>query len=307
LLNYTTDELIDDVRTTASIPEAQPRFTDDGLLKIMTRVLQSKIVPMMMACRKEYFVTFQDYEIDQGNTTGYKIPSDAVGMKARAVVLLNQASALNMTNLPELSLEQVSGYFYGQYVPFGFYVQNNNIILWPPNQTSPTNTLRIYYMARTKNLVYAENAGQVEVIAGSVLTLSNVPDTWTTGNLVNVIYGDPGFETVLSNAEITNISGSDVTLDVVTDISVGDWVALQGYSPIAQVPIEAQQLLVQATSLEILKSLGDTEGYQKLEIEYQQMVKYVMDVISPRVDGSPEKAISSGSGLMDYTGNWANG
>jgi hypothetical protein len=306
MLNYTVDELISDVRTTASIPEAQPRFSDDGLLKIMTRVLQSKIVPMMMAVREEYFVAFKDYEIVQGNVTGYKIPSDAVGMKARSVVLLNQSNTLNMTNIPRLSLEQVSGYYYGQYVPFGFYVQNNNVILWPPNQTSPTNTLRIYYLSRTKNLVYSDEAGKVDAINSNIVTLESVPDTWAVGNIVNVIYGEPGFETVLSEAEILDITSLDVTLDTVTGITIGDWVALKGYSPIAQIPIEAQQLLVQATSLEILKSLGDNEGYQKLEIEYQRMSQYVMDVISPRVDGSPKKAIGANS-IGDWLGPWSNG
>lgn len=307
-LNYTTDELIDDVKTTASIPEAQPRFSTTGILRIMTRILQSKIVPMIMSVREEYFVNYEDYDIDPTNTTGYKIPSTAVGMKTRSVVLVNQSNQLNITSLPRLSLEQVSGYYYGMYVPFGFFVQNNNVILWPPNQSSLTNTLRIYYLERTKNLVLEEEAGQIEVIAGNVLTLSNVPTDWATGTMLNGIYGIPGFETVANDREITNIASLDVTVDDVTGLTVGDWVSLQGYSPIAQIPVEAQQLLVQATALEILKSLGDTEGYQKLEIEYQTMVKYVMDVLSPRVDGSPKKVIGSGSGISEWVGfgSWSS-
>jgi len=302
MIDYTVDQLVTDIKTTASVPAAQPRFTTDGIIKIMTRVLQSKIIPMMMTTREEYFVDYEDYTIVQGNTTGYAIPTNAVGMKVRSVGLLNQSGALNLTNLPRLSLEQISGYYYGQYVPFGFYVQNNNIILWPPNQTTPSDTLRMYYLRRVNVLTSSVYCGQVESIAGNILTLSDVPLSWVVGDTINAIDAEPGFNTVAREREITLISGNDVTLDDVTDIAVTNWIALDGYSPIAQVPVEVHQLLVQAASLEILKSLGDTEGYQKLAVEYKMLVSYVMDVITPRVDGSVKKAIPAGNGIASWCG-----
>lgn len=302
MIDYTVNELVTDVKTTASVPAAQPRFSVDGIIKIMTRILQSKIVPMMMTVREEYFVDYEDYQIVQGNNLGYPIPKAAVGMKVRDVCLVNQqANLLNMTTLPRLSLEEISATQYGQYVPFGIYIQNNNVILWPPNQSAPTNTLRMYFIRRTNVLTSSANCGQVEGIAGNVLTLTQVPTTWVVGDLINTIDAEPGFNTTARDREITDITGLDVTLDDVEDIAETNWVALNGYSPIAQIPVEAQQLLVQATALEILKSMGNDKGYQKLEVEYKQLVEYVMDVITPRVDSSPKKALAV-NGIAGFCG-----
>lgn len=303
MIDYTVDTLVTDVKTTASVPTVQPRFSNDGIINIMTRILQSKIVPLMMGAREEYFVDYEDFTIVQGSTTGYPIPSDAVGMKIRDVVLVNQSGVLNLTGLPRLSLEQISGYYFGQVVPFGFYIQNNNVILWPPNQTTPSNTLRMYFLRRTNVLTASENCGQVASIVGSVVTLEDdAPGDWEVGTILNAIDNNPAFNTQARGLEITNVSGADVTVDSVDDLEEGYWLALEGYSPIAQVPVEVQQLLVQATALEILKSLGDTEGYQKLEIEYKQLTQYVLNVITPRADGNPKKAISAGNGIADWCG-----
>ena len=160
----------------------------------------------------------------------------------------------------------------------------------------------MYFIRRTNVLTSSTNCGQVEAIVGNVLTLSAVPSTWEVGDLVTSIDALPGFGTKARDREITLIAGNDVTLDDVTDISVTNWIAENGYSPIAQVPVEIHQLLVQATSLEILKSLGDSEGYQKLEVEYKQMTKYAMDVITPRIDGSMKKAIPAGNGIASWCG-----
>ncbi|MBK7497367.1 MAG: hypothetical protein IPI28_18930 [Candidatus Omnitrophica bacterium] len=302
MIDYTVDRLVEDVKTTASVPAAQPRFSTDGIVRIMTRVLQAKIVPMMMTAREEYFVDYDDQTIVQGNTTGYPIPSDAVGMKVRDVVLVNQSGLLNLTGLPRLSLEQVSGYYFGQVVPFGFFIQNNNVILWPVNQTTPSNTIRIYYLRRTNMLTSTDHCGKVTAILGNVLTLTNVPTDWTTSTVVNAIDPLPGFNTLARDRAITNLSGFDVTLDDVTGITRDSWIAENGLSPIPQVPVEVHQLLVQGTALEILKSLGNTEGYQKLEFEYKQMTGFVFDSITPRADGNPKKCISAGNGIADWCG-----
>lgn len=299
--------MVEDVRDIGSIPYAQPRYGEDGIIRVMQRIMTTKIIPMIMRVREEYFVSYEDFTIEQGNTTGYPIPSRAVGMKVRDVALLNQSGLLNLTNLPRLSLEQIGGYYFGQVIPFGFYIQNNRIILWPPNQTTPTNRLRIYYLERRLVLTSTQNCGQIESIAGNVVTLTNVPAAWANGTILNAVDNNPGFDTVAAELEITNIAGNDVTLDTVEDLADGYWIAEEGYSPIAQIPVEAHELLSQATALEILKSLGDTEGYQKLEREYAQMTNDVMNVINPRADANVKKTVQAGNGIADWCGwRWRN-
>lgn len=302
MIDYTVTPLVADVRTTASVPTVQPRFGVDGILKIMTRIMQTKIVPMMMTAQEDYFIDYEDFDIEQGNVTGYAIPNDAVGMKVHNVCLLNNSSVLNMTTLPRLSINRISGYYFGQVVPFGFYIQNNNVILWPPNQTSPARTLRMYFIRRTNVLVDPDECGQVDSIATDVFTMSNVPTDWAVGSVLNAIDAEPGFGTTARSLTISNIAGSDVTLSPYANVAETNWLALNGYSPIPQVPVEAHELLVQGTALEILKSLGNTEGYKKLMVEYKEMTGFVMDSITPRADGNPKKAISGGKGIAEWVG-----
>lgn len=301
-MDYTVDTLVTDIRTTGSVPSAQTRFDDDSIINIMTRIMRTKVVPMMMTMREEYFVEYTDYSITQGNLTGYAIPTNAVGMKLRAVCLVNNSGQLNMTQLPRLSLEQISGYYFGQVVPFGFYIQNNNVILWPVNQTTPANTIRLYYIARTNKLTASTNCRQILSITGNDVTLADVPGAWTTATMLNAIDPLPGFNTQASSIDITNISGDTLTLDDASALEEDDWLAEDGYSPIAQIPVEAHQLLVQETALEILKSLGDTEGYNKLMIEKKELTSFIMSTINPRSDGNPKKAISAGNGIADWCG-----
>ena len=301
-MDYTVDVLLGDVRTTASIPNVQPRFDDPGILRIMTRILQTKVVPMIMACREEFFVDYLDYPIVQGNLIGYAIPSNAVGMKLRDVCLLNRASMMNITTLPRLSLEQIGGYYFGQVVPFGFYIQNNNVILWPVNQTTPCNTIRLYYLRKANRLIETSYCGKVLSVAGNDVTLVSVPGAFVTGYKVDGIDDLPGFNTLVNSQTISNVSGDTITISDASLLSEGDWICPSGYSPIPQVPEEAHQLLVQETALEILKSLGDQEAYQALMIEKKELTQFVKNAMTPRTDANPKKCISGGNSISDWCG-----
>ena len=301
-MDYTVDVLLGDVRTTASIPNVQPRFDDLGLLRIMTRILQTKVVPMIMACREEFFVDYKDYAIIQRNLIGYAIPSNAVGMKVRDVCLVNQTAMMNITTLPRLSLEQIGGYYFGQVVPFGFYIQDNNVVLWPVNQTTPCNTIRLYYIRRSNELIETTYCGKVLSVAGNDVTLVSVPGDFGTGFVVDGIDDLPGFG-VLANAQtISNVSGDTITISDASKLSAGDWICPTGYSPIPQVPVEAHQLLVQETALEILKSLGDQEAYQALMVEKKELTAFVRAAMTPRADANPKKCISGGNAIADWCG-----
>jgi hypothetical protein len=301
-VDYTVDVLLGDVRTTASIPNVQPRFDDPGILRIMTRILQTKVVPMIMACREEYFVDYLDYTIIQRNLVGYAIPPNAIGGKLRSVVLVNQSGLLNLTTLPRLSLEQIGGYYFGQVVPFGFYIQNNNVILWPVNQTTPSNTVRLYYLRRANELIGTASCAKVLSVAGNDVTCVAVPGAMITGSVVDGIDDLPGFG-VLANAQtISNVSGDTITITDASKLSEGDWMCPSGYSPIPQIPVEAHQLLVQETALEILKSLGDNDGYQTLMVEKKELTGFVRDSLSPRADANPKKCKSGGNAIADWCG-----
>ena len=57
-----------------------------------------------------------------------------------------------------------------------------------------------------------------------------------------------------------------------TDLAVGDYVALAGKSPIAQIPYEAHHLLAQLGAIKVNEALGDMQGMQMAQSKYDILV-----------------------------------
>ena len=87
--------------------------------------------------------------------------------------------------------------------------------------------------------------------------------------------------------------------DLPDDLAVGDWVAETGFSPIPQIPFEAHKLLEQRVVIKILEGLKDQTGMKMAEDGYEAMVEKFTQLVTPRVDGAPQKLVSR-RGLRAY-------
>lgn len=289
---YTTDQLIQAIKRRGSIPSTQALFTDQQFIDIATDEMELTLVPALMAVNEEFFVQYTDTVVPtSASPYALEIPTQAIGMKLRDVVWVDAPNGA-LRNLPRLELERISSAEpVGELSYSGFMLQANQVILTP---STSGGTLRLYYFARPLTLCLLQDAGKVTSVdtVNNILTLDNLPNGWQPGHTVNVIGPTQPFATKVQSTEITVVSSPSLTLASVDGIAVGDYVALEGYSPIPQLPVEAHKILAQAAVVKALEAMGDVQGMQTAEAKLQQNLTSMLTLISPRVTGEVKKVVN---------------
>ena len=313
LPQYNTEQLIENIKRRCSVPLSQLTFTASDFVDLANDELQGIVVPLIMSAREEYFVTFKDYS---SPVNGYlALPSQAVGGKVRSVVWVQQTNPLIIMNVPRIDLDVVAGIGVGmgfswtRPYSYGFYIQGNDLVLYPTN-TVPTGTqFRIYYYKRSLVLAPPTEYGQiVSIDSGSnTIQLSQVPTDWAVGTRLNAVSSLPGFDITSELTTITAISSPSIVVDNIAGLSVGDYVSMEGYSAIPQVPVEAHAWLAQLTAAKALEGLGDREGMQAAQMEAEKLKTAMLVMVSQRVDGSIKKIINPSGGLRQRASGWRYG
>jgi hypothetical protein len=300
--SFDTDALIANVKRRCAVPNSQLTYLPADFTDLANDELQGRVVPLIMSTREEYFVDFVDVQATDGEV---EIPSDAVGSKLRTVAFVTQTSPLVLVNLPRIDLDVVAGLGYCNYAATaGFYVQGNTLKLYPPNSTPLNSTIRLYYYKRTLALAAPSTYGEVvSVNSGTnTLQLSFVPSDWEAGTTLNAVSGTAPFATTSTLMTISGVSSPSVIVDSVEGVSVGDFVSLEGYSAIPQVPLEAHAWLAQLTAVKVLEGLGDREAMKAADAMAERLEKSMLTMISQRVDGSVKKVINPSGGLRIAAG-----
>ena len=287
--DYTTTGLIEQTKRRVSVPPSQSLFSTDRFISVLNDELQTRIVPFLMAFREEWFVTYVDYTTD-GTTTEYDIPSDSVGQKLRDIQVWQNGKQVK--NVPRLAPEQLVDAF------FGFYVQNNSIIIYP-NPIPSGYTLRISYFKRTNDLVSTSSAGYVSTASTNQITISTTPPTtFINGASIDIISKSSPFK-VKETLTISNVVGSVITFTTNTTAVSGDYACISGETVFPNIPIECIAMLCQSAGIRILEALGDTEGLQIAMANYVQIENSAKATLSPKVDGEVKK-VNNHRRLMRY-------
>jgi hypothetical protein len=290
-IDYTTTQLIVNLKRRAMVPTAQNLFSTQDFLDVLNETLKETIIPTVKSVNEEYFVTYTDTAFVSG-TAAYDIPSAALGGALRNVTTVDSSGE-------ESKLSRIEPETLGSGLrPNGFYVQDNQVVVYPtPTQAG---TLRMRYERRTNELVATSSAGQVSVVGATTVTLSTIPSSWTTSTKVDAIAATPHFKLLGSNVTITNIASTVLTLSVPSGLAIGDWICPTGQSVIPQIPVEAQPLLCQAAALRCLKNMSD-EAAQREKDTYAEMKADFLKLITPRVEGEARK-VNNSSGVWAYAG-----
>lgn len=290
MVDYSVNALLTSVKTRSMNADNQNTVTDADMVRIASEELQSVILPYIESVKQEYFVTTKDNTFVQGQVN-YEVPSRASGGKFRDVMLIdNQGNPVLLNYIaPE---DMKSSWAYAPY-QFGFYPQDNHVVLVLGNLLGAANYsfLRMNYFRRPNQLCTTDQAGQVTAInrmTGEV-TLTFVPTTWLTTDTFDCIASVPPFSTHGDDQTITAINGFILTFtSVPSALVIGDWVSEANTSPIPQIPVEAHRLLETLTSARILQYTGDP-AFQVFQAQAEEYKKNLMQVLLPRVDGSPAK------------------
>lgn len=286
----TTSELIAEVKRRASVPTTQILFSVADFEAFLNDEMFSRIVPLIMRSREEFFVQYETTAIvaDQAE---YDIPSKAIGMKLRDVILLDSAN--NQQNVPRLSPEEVSLNYVPSQAPYGFMLRANKVTLIPTPKSS-THSLRLSFFRRPNKLSSTRGRQITAIDTGTnTITVSSIPSGWVIGTELDIQTHDYNFELAYEETAIVNISGTDITLTSVANLAVGDYVWEAGYCNVAMIPIEGHYLLAQAAAIKCLEALADHEAANDARQVYAMMEKDFIDTITPRVEGQPKKIVST--------------
>lgn len=279
-------------------PNSAGAIQSGDVITFMDEEMRSTIAPLVLAAQEEFWVQNIDQTLVQG-TYSYTIPQRAAFATWRDVVLVDAlGNEIAMTELsPEYTKLTFPSGASAALSAFGFILQNDKVILWPPNGGVPTQyQLRMKIKRRPNSLTSVDDCGQVTLINTSTgdVTLSTTDTTWTTATTFDVIPNAPQFTSRVDDAAITAINTTTNILRFSTTnaalMAVGDWVCPAQMSPIPQIPFDMFPLLAQRGAIKILEALGDTQNLQVAERRYQDMSADFARTVSPRIDGT-RKAI----------------
>lgn len=319
--DYTVDgsnlSLVKSVYRGILSPNSQNTLQPEDIIAFLDQEMRTSIVPLVLAAQEEFWVTNIDQPVLQG-VTHYKIPKRSAFATWRDVVFVdNNQMEINMSMLsPEyLKLTYPAGGNPPLYV-FGFILQNDEIILYPPTLSTPVQyKLRMKIKRRPNNLTQVTNCAQIVNIntTTKVVTVNAVPPTWTTSDTFDIIPNSPQFTSLRDDQTISTINVNNITFsspgnDPFTGqplnplpyntqsntytMQIGDWICPAQMSCIPQVPYDMFALLVQRGMIRSLEALGDTQNLQVAERRYQDMAVDFARTVSPRIDGTPKKIVN---------------
>ena len=272
-------------------PNYQPRFTNDDILDIANDEQASLVVPMLAALREEFFVTRETIAVAAG-TQRIRIPARSIGRSFRE--LQYQYGSQSVYDLPRITIEDSVRYTtLGQGTPHGFCVEGDFIRLLPT--PSSAGTLVTYILQSPSNLVQQTRTALVTAVGSNTVTLSKVPSNFTIGSKIDITNQLPSYPIIYKDLEITNISGTVITLSGFTgalaDIGVNDIVSTAKETSVVQLPIEATAVLVDAVAVKVLEALSIPDQMKIAEEKLQQKIRAAREIFSPRVEGAIPKII----------------
>lgn len=305
--DYTTLGLIENIKRRANF-HTTPSFGPDRILAYADDELQTVIVPLVRAHRNNHFVDFKD--VTTTTSLQYDIPPEAINRGLYNVAMLTSNGdpyALIPIDFDrEIDFHdkwnaiQVS-HGSGNH-RLGYYVRGDKLHLYNGSQSMTAGkTLRLYFERLPNQIVETSECALVASVdqgTGIVTTSGGVPTSFTTSTPLCCVSGKPGFGLKFENTLPTESASPTLTFADVSEIEPGDWIALDGDSPIPQIPVELHPLLAQAACVKVLESMGD----DYLPIAQQKWSEAVMaykDSYTLRVEQAP-KRIYSRNKLSDW-------
>lgn len=224
-------------------------------------------------------------------TTRYRLPTRAV---AAAVSLVEEVTGSTTRILVPLSRKGAAG-MEAQAGVGDFYFDDNYLVLVAT--PSVAGSIRLAYQRRLNKVVAATAAcvvtgintvtKAVTMVLASDGATATLPTTFTSSATYDFVRGTPHFDVLgkdLAATVAANVLTFAATLP--TELAVGDFVALAGQTPVANVPLELQDVLVLRAVYLSLAGNGDPQtGAWKALLDEAEADALVL--MSPRAKETP--------------------
>ena len=298
---FNNDDLVKSVRVRAMLPDAsQGSLSSDALLGMASEELSSNLVPMIMSAREHYYETYTDVPLVSGISI-YPIPPRAIGMK---IALLQYVYANSVTPLNPIDPFSTVNDRPGLY-PKAFYYQNAAIVIYPMPSMSQ-GVLRMRFYQAPSILTATLNCSQVSGVDSVNNTVNIVlPQAgWINGTKLDFLMGTQPYTPygVDSVSLGNNVGGDHYKIgfaalpkkqDGSCSVTVGDWLAPAGYTPIPEIPNVFFTTLAQATAVRALAATGANEHLQPAMALLSALTQNALKLIDPRDDWGLKKVCSN--------------
>lgn len=311
---YTADDLVSSIRRRAQYPSSAQdgKLSDADILALADEEMQTTMLPLILSAVEEYYVKSSDSAI-VANQTDYRIPSRAVGGALRDITYIDTNG--NEFSLPEVALEQHSEYLRtnsGNWSRQTAYTIVGDHVRILPTPSAAGGSVRFYYNWRPGRLVLTTSSQVTDItgIASATYTVTATPASWGTSTEFDLVQAKPNFDLLTDATTPSAVDSGGTNLvfaEAITDAAVGDWFCETGVSPVLQVPVELQPLLISATLIRCLMATGDLEAAQLEEAKMSQQRANVQMLIDPRNKGESRRIVNIYSSLRNggrYRGGW---
>lgn len=324
---YLVSDFLNDVRREGMLPATSSDGTADSDILAQGQIeLETRVVPLILRVREEYFNTIQDQTIEVSRSR-YRLPRRAVGGAVRNVTMVRSDGTEK--RLFHFELEYIKKYYStitpGE--PDGYYFRGDDVVLVPtPNITGCK--LRIEFPTRPGRMT-ALTSNQYCTLDGSTQWVDNGGLTWeieAIGSIagsgsarpIDLFRADNGFQYFAVDVQATISLDTGVNTVSISQASVPElqyWVppanagqtyiiALANYIHHVPVPVEFQSFLVQCTVARMKRQLGELEQSAFHEGVVQKMAADIIAAVVPRDDGEPRKVL--GGVLWSMKRPWWN-
>lgn len=308
----TVDSIVSLIKLQAVIPNTATLFSSANVASILDDMMRKRVIPLVKSLKEEYWVTNLATQISATQTL-YPIPYRAVGHALRDVAL--QDTSGNLLYLVRYEPEDIKfpmSTFYSPTFSLGYYLQDFNVVLYPPQVSNYTAyQMLMKYERRPSNLILSTSCGQITSFnqGASTITLSFVPTAWTTATTLDIINNLPPFNSVADDVVITAINGLTLTITVPSAFSTTFWTAVaQNYwaapsmtTPIPQIPYEAFPYLSALGKKALLSGVGDVNMLKEADEDIAEAKVLINSILTPRVEGTP-KTLSGNGSIRNYSG-----
>lgn len=296
----TGDKMIESVRKRTFVPDDTSTFDDDDILDIIDEEMNVQVLEKLQTLHGDNLTVTVD--IPRNEKGHYKMPDRALGNKLRDVSMIIGTELYELGQISPGALSDYSSGNYAEYDMDLFYLENNKVKIVSPDRGYETIRMRFYI--RPNVLTKLDQAGIIDNIIVDenantlTLSLSQVGKNFTSTKLYDLVGSKSPNKIEAYNLKPISVttstsSGSIVfTLsDIVDygDLIIGDYVTLEGETPVPNIPTEMHPLLAQAAAINVLESLGDSEALANANARMDKMSRSVQTLIDNRVELSPKK------------------
>lgn len=319
-----TEDLVASAKRSEFFPISQSTFTDpDDLIAFGNEELQTKLVPMILSEREDYFLTYLDTVlVDKVNH--YAMPERAIGNALKDVFYLpNSATPDVRYTLPKSQVHDAHAWSTTATTPAGFFLQGDEVVLIPtPGSLSGTERLRQYYLMRPNRLVPTSYCGkitassvngtQITFTVNTDLTASGLPQA--VGSKLDFLRGSSPFRTPVIDSVCQGITSTSITVNLVdvqdegsnTMPQVGDFICPAQTTCIPMLPSEFHSILSEMICFRALKALGMVQKLEVVAQNIKDMLQGAMKMMSNRVESEVDVIFDS-SGYLASVGNFGSG